>query len=454
MKIRRILAVAAAAAMLAGCAGKAAPGAGVSPEGGNKPGQSAGTVHSVTAEYPEAITDMTAQEFEESDAYWEWRSAFGDKAGKSAEIQEGMEAYYAAVMQELLAADGEENTVCSPLNIYIALAMLAEVTDGNSRQQILEALRVDSIDQLRERVTALWDANYADVPSLKSVLANSLWMRDNMTYNEETLKRLSEMYYASAFSGPMGSEIMNQALQNWTDENTGGLLKDYTKDLQMSPETVLALVSTIYYKAAWIDSFPDALTQKETFHGAAGDTEADMMHARDTMQVSFGDNFTSVSKELKDSGCMHFFLPHEGVDVRDVIRNPQMTDLICGKWDGDGEYRTVNLAVPKFKVQAQTDLMEPLKHLGISDVMDAGLADFSPLTDEEREISLSSAEHAALVEIDEEGVTGAAYTILMLTEGAMLEEPEEYDFILDRPFCFAVTAQDGSILFGGVVQGV
>ena len=33
---------------------------------------------------------------------------------------------------------GTENRVCSPMNLYIALAMLAETTGGQSRQQILE----------------------------------------------------------------------------------------------------------------------------------------------------------------------------------------------------------------------------------------------------------------------------------------------------------------------------
>ena len=39
---------------------------------------------------------------------------------------------------------------------------------------------------------------------------------------------------------------MNQALRTWTDDNTGGLLKEYTKDMAIAPETVFELVSTIH----------------------------------------------------------------------------------------------------------------------------------------------------------------------------------------------------------------
>ena len=66
-------------------------------------------------------------------------------------------------------------------------------------------------------------------------------------------------------------------------------------------------------------------------------------------------------------------------------------------------------------------------------------------------VFLSKAEHAARVAIDEEGVTAAAYTVMM--EAGAAEPPdEEIDFTLDRPFVFAITSQDGLPLFIGVVN--
>lgn len=73
---------------------------------------------------------------------------------------------------------------------------------------------------------------------------------------------------------------MDQALQTWTDNNTGGLLKEYTKDMAIAPDTVFELVSTIYYKAMWRENFWEVNTEKETFHGTAGDTDVDMMKKR------------------------------------------------------------------------------------------------------------------------------------------------------------------------------
>ena len=56
-----------------------------------------------------------------------------------------------------------------------------------------------------------------------------------------------------------------------------------------------------------------------------------------------------------------------------------------------------------------------------------------------------------LVAIDEEGVTAAAYTVMM-TCGAARPPEDEIDFTLDRPFLFLVTSQDNLPLFTGVVE--
>ena len=88
--------------------------------------------------------------------------------------------------------------------------------------------------------------------------------------------------------------------------------------------------------------------------------------------------------------------------------------------------------------------------MGITDVFDPSISDFSPMTDD-TEVYLSQARHAARVAIDEEGVTAAAYTATMMCDAGAPPE-EEVDFTLDRPFVFAVTGADGLPLFVGVVH--
>ena len=133
-------------------------------------------VTTVLAAYPASVErTMDAQKFMESDAHWDWWDSYRELTAKSAELQSGMDAYYQNLMKQMLVSE-DENTVCSPINLYIAFAMLAETSDGNTRQQILDMLGAQDMDTLRENVSSLWESNYADTPALNSVLANSLWL--------------------------------------------------------------------------------------------------------------------------------------------------------------------------------------------------------------------------------------------------------------------------------------
>ena len=396
---------------------------------------------------------LNAEDFLFGDQHYEWWSDYRDAVNLSVSLQNGMDAYNRNVLQELLITDTGDNTVCSPLNIYLSLAMLSETADGNTRQQILDVLQAENIDVLRQRAKALWNANVVDTPSIKSRLANSLWLRNDIGYHEDTLKRLAEEHHAASYSGTMGSSEMNGALRDWTNANTGNLLSEYTNTMELRPETILALVSTLYYKAAWVDKFPEELTKREIFHGTDGDAEVDMMHRSAGMSIYDREKFSAISLSLSDSGEMYFFLPKEGIAPEEVVADPALINVLHrgeGLYTG---YAMVNMTIPKFTVRQKTDLMDHLNRLGITDASIPGTADFSPLTDEVSDVYLSAAEHAAMVEIDEEGVTGAAYTELLL-DGAAAIEPEPVDFILDRPFCFAITAPDGSILFAGIIHNV
>ena len=407
----------------------------------------------VEAEYPAPIAEgQSAEAFAMSDEHRNWLETYRKKTELSSAYQSELRGYYRNLLPKILSGE-DGNTVCSPLNIYMALAMLAEVSDGDTRKQVLDVLAATDVESLRNRISALWDSNYINTPLVKCLLADSLWLNNSVSYNEETLERLAKIYYASSFCGKPGSEEMDEALRRWTDQNTGGLLTEYTKNLKLEPDTVLALVSTIYYKAAWVDEFYAAGNTKETFHGTKGDATVDMMHQTDTMGVMKAEKFTAVRLPLKDSGDMYFYLPKEGVAVNELTEDAAVFDALpptdTAQWTS---YR-VNLTLPKFKVSKETDLMKTLAAMGITDAMDAGKADFKPLTDASNNFFLNRATHAAMVEVDEQGVTGAAYTMLAMA-GAAMQMDEPLDITFDRSFLFLVTAEDGSLLFSGVVRNI
>ena len=378
-----------------------------------------------------------------------------------------MDEFLSASTAQFLTGTGEDNRIYSPLNVYMALSMLAETAGENSRQQILDLLQVDSIEALRDRAAALWKDHYRDDGTVTSILANSLWLRSGMTYSQKVLDILAKDYYASSFSGEMGSEEYDQALRDWLNEQTGGLLAEQAEGLEMKPETVLALASTIYFKAAWDDEFNKDRTETDTFHALSGDVDADFM--RRTLDGAFywGDDFTAVQLRFQQGGSMWLILPDEECSVDELLQSGEAMEFLLApkydQYDDQGnvtregwtgqKYLTINLSMPKFDVSSDLDLIDGLKALGVTDVFDMNVSNFDPLgasTDDP--LYVGTAQHAARVKVDEEGCEAAAYTVIMGDCGADAPPDDEVDFTLDRPFLFAITGDSGLPLFTGVVN--
>ncbi len=342
------------------------------------------------------------------------------------------------------------NVVCSPVNIYMALSMLAETTGGQSRQQILDALGAESIEALRTQANQVWKAHYNDDGLTTSILANSLWLEKDYGFDQDTANLLAAQYYASVFEGDLGSSEMNQALQAWLDEQTGGLLTQQIQDVTLDPRDVLAIASTVYYQVQWLSKFSEKENTEGTFYGKYQCTNETFMNNTITPGAYYWtDNFGAVPLGLEDGSTMWLILPDTGTSPEALLKNGSVTNFLSS--EKNWQSIKVNLSVPKFDISADMDLKENLQQLGITDVFQAGSADFSPILTKKDGGCIDKVKHAARVGIDEKGVTAAAFTVIFRA-GAGMSPNEEIDFVLDRPFLFVVESQDGLPLFTGIVN--
>ncbi len=389
-----------------------------------------------------------------SQAEQEWHNERNARRALAQSYGGSLYGFYTATVPQILVGSDSENRVYSPINVYLALGMLAESTEGTSRQQILSLMGAENVEGVRAVAADIWNANYWNDGDSSSLLAGSVWLDEGMEYDSATLDILARHYYASAFRGPMGSEGYNAALRAWLNEQTGGLLEEQAADITLDPDSVLALATTVYYNARWSQGFPVSRTAEGIFHSPAGDMTCDFMHQSGPNTYYWGESFGAVSKGFESGGgTMWLILPDEGVSVNELAADEEMLRLVTGggEWE-NSRLVTVNLAMPKFDVVSDLDLADHLRTLGITDVFDPAAADFSPImADDDMPMWLSRADHAARVTVDEEGVEAAAYTVLSRDTGAMLPT-DELDFVLDRPFIFAITGIDGEILFIGVVN--
>lgn len=369
----------------------------------------------------------------------------------------GLEGFIGATASEILSGNGTANRVYSPMSLYMALAMTAELADGNTRAQILDLLGAESIEALRAQANGIWNANYNNDGAVTSILASSVWMDNDISYRKETLDRLAENYFASSYSGEMGSDSMNQALHDWLNEQTGGKLKNQIDNIIFNPQTVLGLATNVYFRAKWKTKFSKAKTEKDVFHGAEKDVTVDFMKQTEKNGTYYwGEHFSATSKPLEGSGHMLWILPDENVTTEMLLQDEELLSFISSekKWENKVPLK-VNLSVPRFDVSFDTDLIENLKNLGLTDCFSSGASDFSPMLENPDHISdleISQIRHGARVSVDEEGIEATAYTTIMWELSQPSPPNDEIDFVVDRPYIFVITGEDGSVMFIGVVN--
>lgn len=349
-----------------------------------------------------------------------------------------------------------ENSTYSPLNVYMALAMLAETTDGDSRQQILELLGSDSIEALRQQVGHVWNAHYCNDGVTTMLLGNSLWLSDRFDFRQECMDTLANTYYTSAFHGTMGSDSFDQQLQQWLNSQTGGLLADRIDNIKMDANTVLALASTVYFSAGWGDTFSAEDTKDMAFHCSDKDLMTPFMCMTFTENYYYSDNFGAVSLSLSGYNNMWLILPDKGHTVEEILESDEYFKMVQApsNWKKQKMNIKITLELPKFDVSSNLELSNGLKNLGISNVFDQNASDFSALIehDDLYDLYVDRIEHAARVRIDEDGCIGTAYTFINFYGGAAPPSNlRKITFTLDRPFLFLITSRDQLPLFAGVV---
>lgn len=381
---------------------------------------------------------------------YEWQ-----RRPEAVDYQRALQPFFSAGIREALTGQ-TENAAFSPVALYLALAGMAELTRSDTRAQILSALGSDDPDALRAEANTIWNATYLDDGN-RTLLAGSIWLDERLSYDQATMDRLAQNYYTSVYRTALGSDRANRAIAKWLDGQTKGLLRDATKGIRLAsdPPTVFAYYSTIYYRAKWSEAFSKSANTDGVFHAAGEDIPCTFLNRHEAnMTYCWSDDFGAVSLDLKDGSRMWLFLPDDGKSVDDVLSASDFSALALSEPNRKSEnsrYVKVNLALPKFDIQASSDLRGVLESMGISDLFDPAAADFGETVSGMSPVWVTGVNQATRVAVDEEGVTAASY--LELPAAGAAEPPEEIiDFILDRPFVFVLANRYGLPLFAGVVN--
>lgn len=354
------------------------------------------------------------------------------------------------MVKAFLTRTEKENQVLSPLSIFHALTVMVELTEGDTQREILSVLGLSDADSAETAMNLSYRANLASGGAEVRPFA-MLWFDESVNLNQHKMQEIANTIYAGSCQGKMIDSDYQNAISSWLNTATGSTLPVESRTLKVDAKTKLILLTTIYFHDKWENEFERRKTKAAIFHTQEGDVRVPFMRQSCWLNVCINDSYTAVPLDFEGGDSLWFILPKEGYSPEDLLREDFFTSF-PPDWQHKVK-RDVHMEIPKFDIHEDFELLETLQAMGIQRLFGDNSQTPYTVTEDGLNIKIDQAKHSAKLKIDERGCEAAAYTIMMgIAAAGIPETPPRMDFILNRPFLFALTGKGNLPLFMGIVR--
>ncbi|MFJ1858064.1 serpin family protein [Streptomyces anulatus] len=314
--------------------------------------------------------------------------------------------------------------VCSPAGLWLALAAVAAGARGATAAE-LRALLGTADREAAPVVTAL-ARELARTGALG--VATRVWSR------VPVLPAFQEALPDVRFD-PMDPA----AADAWVREATGGLIERLP--LEITDETLLALVNVLALKARWEKPFEAWRTQDLPFTDAAGTVGPVPTMVKD---VPLADAWTAGGAYVVELRCATEPGGGPGARVRLVLGEPGAGAgrVLPAGWAPRAagvplDTDRVTIGLPRLTLRTRVPVTGQLASLGVRLAL-TDAADFSGLSREP--LAISDVVQEAVLKVAEEGVEAAAVTVVAMRAGSAPRPQRVHHIAFDRPFGVVVLA--------------
>jgi serine protease inhibitor len=352
------------------------------------------------------------------------------------------------LFNQLQLKDRGKNVFYSPLSVALALSMAYNGAAGETKEAMRRTLKTEglSLDELNEASAALINSLRSSDPKVELAIANSLWARREVKFREDFLERNRRFFAAEVASLDFGAPSALTAINDWVSRNTKSKIPSIID--RINTDDVMFLINAVYFKGEWENKFEKGLTKNEPFYPLSGlQKEVPMMSQSGDYQYYRGDKFQAVRLYYGDKGAsLDLFLPDKDSSIDDLLKRLSFEQ--CGQWTEMFHKAEGDIKIPRFKMDYESSLVDPLKAMGMGVSFIRGKADFRGMRDQ-NDLYISEVRHKAVVEVNEEGTEAAAATSVTMKE---FSAPPRFTFIADHPFLMMIRdRRTDAILFMGVV---
>lgn len=364
---------------------------------------------------------------------------------------------FSAKITEEVINNSENNTI-SPYSIFSSLVLLSQVTDNNSKQEILDALNMTDELILNNYPYFYSIHNYSKFDQFNNETIektyNSIWIQKGLNVKQDAINNLTNNYYCYPYYIDYDNEkSANEIITKYVSKNTNGLIKE---NFDFSPNTIISMINTNYLSDVW---GKDELEQSSKYSF----TDIDNVVKRGLFNISkdfdgmpnYEDKYSYFYAKTNNYK-INFILPNDGINIHDIF-NKEMISKVSNNsyiYEDETYYYYTHCCFPSFKLESELiDLKDVLiNKFNIKDIFNSNKSDLSKLL--YRDAYFNKICHKAKVEVDKKGIKAASVTVSEIYESAgAYKTPKYLEFVLDKPFGIIIS-KNKEILYTGIVDKI
>ncbi|XP_051166705.1 antichymotrypsin-2-like [Leptopilina boulardi] len=349
-----------------------------------------------------------------------------------------------------------QNVLLSPLSINILLAILAVGAGGRTRSQIVTAINQPSQSgaQILNNYKLIME-NWMNVTDAELQISNAIFVSHSLRLKESFRYELFNYFKAHEFLANFGTPTATaNAINGWISRQTNNKINNILSpnDIDVA-STKMVLTNAIHFKGEWKNKFN--VVTNLFFYGYNHQTT----NVPTMIQIA---EYRFVHVPAIKAKFIE--LPYKGDELSMLIVLP---DEMYGLDDVESILERVNLRVlrkslslikvklnlPKFRVEATTDLYDALHKMGINDLF-MDVANFTRITDDI--IGGCKIMHKTFIEVNENGAEADAASASVFSYRMM--RPDSPEFNANHPFHYkiikSIDENNHVVLFAGNVKHI
>src|SRR5579859_1637390 len=273
-------------------------------------------------------------------------------------------------------------------------------------------------------------------------LLSALWLKQDSQLNPDFIEMCRSIFDVQIIQQAKFDSESAGDINRWVQDATVGHIRELLMSLES--DAVMVIVSVVYFRAYWQKQFSKSATQMGDFRCLDGALKiCPMMRITDWFQHYRTATFEVVSLPYADpSGkrplCMDIFLPSQHIllpQFQTIFQN-----LCLHGWNEllHLEYGTVEL--PRFRIEAQVELIDTLIALGVNSAFDSKSANFSRIRGLERyRLFVTQFLQQGLITVDEDGTEATTATLMVMAEDwGEGDSVKPFRMVINRPFLFTI----------------